>query len=126
MWTHPPTRNPQRRNPMSDTENRNNAADGGLRLTPCSPSSEVDTAPEQWRSQCLVARIQRDEALKSAEHAKAYKRVMKLDNQKMKRKLAAAMNVISAIEERYVDGCDTYEDWKFMGDAARAFLSANA
>jgi hypothetical protein len=23
----------------------------------------VDTAPEQWRSQCLVARIQRDEAL---------------------------------------------------------------
>lgn len=23
----------------------------------------MDTAPEQWRSQCLVARIQRDEAL---------------------------------------------------------------
>jgi len=31
--------------------------------TACSPSSEVDTAPEQWRSQCLVARIQRDEAI---------------------------------------------------------------
>lgn len=28
-----------------------------------SPSEKVDTAPEQWRSQCLVARIQRDEAL---------------------------------------------------------------
>jgi hypothetical protein len=34
-----------------------------LPRTPCHPSSEVDTAPEQWRSQCLVARIQRDEAL---------------------------------------------------------------
>jgi hypothetical protein len=31
----------------------------------CSPSSEVDTAPEQWRSQCLVARIQRDTAYAS-------------------------------------------------------------
>jgi hypothetical protein len=31
-----------------------------------------------------------------------------------------------AIEERYIDGCDTYEDWKFMGDTARAFLSENA
>lgn len=91
-------------------------------LTNCSPSSDVDTAPEQWRSQCLVARIQRDEALKSAERAKAYKRVMKLKNQKMKRQLAAAMDVISAIEERYIDGCDTYEDWKFMGDNARTFL----
>jgi len=50
---------------------------------------------------------------------------MKLENQKMKRKLAAAMDVISAIEERYIDGCDTYEDWKFMGDTARTFLSEN-
>jgi hypothetical protein len=31
-----------------------------------------------------------------------------------------------ASEERYIDGCDTYEDWKFMGDTARAFLSENA
>ncbi len=93
--------------------------------TPCSPASEVDTAPDQWRSQCLVARIQRDEALKSAEHAKAYKRMIKFDNQKLKRQLAAAMSVISTIEERYIDGCDTYEDWKFMGDTARAFLEEN-
>jgi hypothetical protein len=39
MWTHPPTRNPQRRNPMSDNPKLEDAADGGLRLTPCSPSS---------------------------------------------------------------------------------------
>lgn len=32
---------------------------------------------------------------------------------------------IQAIEERYIDGCDTYEDWKFMGDTARQFLSEN-
>lgn len=31
--------------------------------TACPPSENVDTAPEQWQSQCLVARIQRDEAL---------------------------------------------------------------
>jgi hypothetical protein len=30
--------------------------------------------------------------------------------------------VMMAIEERYIDGCDTYEDWKFMGDTARAAL----
>ena len=36
-------------------------------------TDEIDTAPEQWRSQCLVARIQRDEAIKSADKARAYK-----------------------------------------------------
>ena len=41
----------------------NSTAIAGSSLTTCSPSSEVDTAPEQWRSQCLVARIQRDEVL---------------------------------------------------------------
>jgi hypothetical protein len=33
-----------------------------------------------------------------------------------------ALAVISAIEERYIDGCDTYEDWKFMGTTAREYL----
>ena len=33
-----------------------------------------------------------------------------------------ALAVIEAIEERYIDGCDTYEDWKFMGDCARTYL----
>jgi hypothetical protein len=40
-------------------------------------------------------------------------------------KLNAAIATLMAIEERYIDGCDTYEDWKFMGDTARAFLSEN-
>ena len=33
-----------------------------------------------------------------------------------------ALAVIEAIEERYIDGCDTYEDWKFMGSSARDYL----
>ena len=33
-----------------------------------------------------------------------------------------ALAVIKAIEERYIDGEDTYEDWKFMGQAARDYL----
>jgi hypothetical protein len=33
---------------------------------------------------------------------------------------------LEAIEERFCDGDDTYEDWKFMGETARAFLSENA
>jgi hypothetical protein len=33
--------------------------------------ADVDTAPEQWGSQCLVARIQRDEALRAATHTHA-------------------------------------------------------
>lgn len=69
---------------------------------------------------------QRDEALKSAEHAKAYKRVMKLENRNLRQQLAVAMSAISTIEERYIDGCDTYEDWKFMGDTARTFLEENS
>jgi hypothetical protein len=44
---------------------------------------------------------------------------------KLERERDAAIAVISAIEERYIDGCDTYEDWKFMGDTARAFLEEN-
>ena len=39
MWMHPPTRKLNRSKSMSDIEKRSNAADGGLRLTPCSRSS---------------------------------------------------------------------------------------
>ena len=36
MWRHPPTPTLNQRNQMSDTQNLNNAADGGLPRTPCS------------------------------------------------------------------------------------------
>jgi len=44
---------------------------------------------------------------------------------RMERERNATMAIISAIEERYIDGCDTYEDWKFMGSTARTFLEEN-
>ena len=34
----------------------------------------------------------------------------------------AAINALMKIEEIFIDGCDTYEDWKSMGEIARTFL----
>jgi len=34
----------------------------------------------------------------------------------------AAIDAIMKIEEIYIDGDDTYEDWKSMGQIARTFL----
>jgi len=42
--------------------------------------------------------------------------------EKLERELSKAITAIEAIEERYIDGCDTYEDWKFMGQSAREYL----
>ena len=44
----------------------------------------------------------------------------------LERERNRGLAVIEIIEERYIDGCDTYEDWKFMSDTARAFLEPNA
>jgi hypothetical protein len=33
-----------------------------------------------------------------------------------------AINSLMKIEEIFIDGCDTYEDWKSMGQIARTFL----
>jgi hypothetical protein len=41
MWTQPPTRKLNRSKKMCDTPKLNEAADGGLRLTTCSRSSEI-------------------------------------------------------------------------------------
>lgn len=40
----------------------------------------------------------------------------------LEQQLAAAKQALMDIEERFVDGCDTYDDWLFMGKAARAAL----
>jgi len=34
------------------------------------------------------------------------------------------LGALYAIEERFVDGCDTYEDWQFMGQTARSAIAA--
>jgi hypothetical protein len=41
---------------------------------------------------------------------------------KLERERDKAIAALSAIEERYIDGCDTYEDYKFMGITAREFF----
>lgn len=33
-----------------------------------------------------------------------------------------AFAVLESIEEIYIDGCDTYEDWKAMGELARGYF----
>jgi hypothetical protein len=40
----------------------------------------------------------------------------------LEQQLAAAKQALMDIEERFVDGCDTYDDWLFMGKTARAAL----
>jgi hypothetical protein len=54
-----------------------------------------------------------------------YPKSCRLADEANARLIAAApelLEAMMAIEERYIDGCDTYEDWKFMGDTARAAL----
>jgi hypothetical protein len=51
---------------------------------------------------------------------------MKSHARQLERERDAAIAALESIEERFIDGCDTCEDWKFMGDTAREFLAANA
>jgi len=46
--------------------------------------------------------------------------VNKLCNQ-----LDAAIDALMKIEDIFIDGDDTYEDWKSMGQIARTFLEKN-
>jgi hypothetical protein len=56
----------------------------------------------------------------------AFAFAMSRHSKKMELERNAAIAALMTIEERYIDGCETYEDWKFMGDTARAFLLENA
>jgi hypothetical protein len=44
----------------------------------------------------------------------------------LERERDEARTALMEIEEIFVDGSDTYEDWKSMGTIARKFLSENA
>jgi hypothetical protein len=39
--------------------------------------------------------------------------------------LAKAVAVIQSIVDRYVDGDNTYDDWRFMGETASAYFKAS-
>jgi len=45
---------------------------------------------------------------------------------RLERERNAFKAALMRIEEIYVDGCDTYEDWRAMGKIARAAFSENA
>ena len=45
---------------------------------------------------------------------------------KLERERDAAIAVIEAIEEIFIDGENTHDDWLAMGTIAREFLSENA
>jgi len=44
---------------------------------------------------------------------------------RMVAKIEQLRTALSAIEERYTDGSDTYDDWQFMGETARRALEEN-
>lgn len=64
-------------------------------------------------------------SLEMCEHCQGSENVVEASARIVTAEYRKAMAVIEAIEERYIDGCDTYKDWKFMGDTARAFLEPN-
>jgi hypothetical protein len=43
---------------------------------------------------------------------------------RLERQRDELLEALYAIEERFVDGCDTCDDWKFMGETARAAIAA--
>ena len=91
---------------MNTTPKLNEAAEGSSSPVPCSPSSTPETDRHTGLKYVACELI--------------------ATSRRMERERDAAVRIIAQIEERYIDGCDTYEDWKFMGDTARAFLSENA
>ncbi len=77
----------------------------------CSPS--VSNTPET-------------DAFEATQHPSCRFPVVLCKMRKLERERNAAIAALSSIEERYIDGCDTYEDWKFMGGIARSFFEENA
>ena len=60
-----------------------------------------------------------EEALDLAVYLKA-----EIDRKRdLERKLGEAMTALLKIEERFTDGEDTYDDWRFMGTVAREALA---
>jgi hypothetical protein len=45
-------------------------------------------------------------------------------SKRLERQRDELLEAIYAIDERFIDGCDTYDDWQFMGQTARAAIAA--
>jgi hypothetical protein len=79
--------------------------------TSCSPSSTPETEAE-W---------ERKDPWRPIDMANA----MKAKCDRLERERDEALTALMEIEEIFVDGSDTYDDWKSMGKIAREFLSEN-
>jgi len=73
----------------------------------------------EWENRCLKAERERDEVQEKYDTLAVENmlEVNKLYNQR-----DAAIDALMKIEDIYIDGDDTYEDWKSMGQIARTFL----
>ena len=80
---------------------------------PCSLWSDAPETLMEWRKSETLSPDPRSKRM--ANHAV-----------KMERERNAALNALSKIEEHYVDGDDTYDAWKAMGEIAATFLAENA
>lgn len=96
-------------------------ADDRLPRTACSPSSLTPETDEAWKA---VSRTP-DGMYDSRVPISAFAYAMSHHSKKMEMERNAAIAALMVIEERFTDGDNTYEDWKFMGETARAFLSEN-
>jgi hypothetical protein len=43
---------------------------------------------------------------------------------RLERQRDELLEALYAIDERFIDGCDTCDDWQFMGQTARAAIAA--
>lgn len=88
-----------------------NETPGGLR-SPALPGSRLSATPEtDWLRGKLESYGFKESYVAMLSHAR-----------KLEHERDAALKALEAIEERFVDGCDTYEDWRFMGETARAAM----
>ena len=94
----------------------NRKAIEGRSSDPCSPSLETPETDIVW-AETLRWCHARDE-YHDPQHAALANLCTKLERERDE-----ALTALMEIEEIYVDGFDTYEDWKSMGTIAREFLS---
>ena len=65
---------------------------------------------------------ERDEAKIDAERSKSYKKVLKVTNANLKNERDKARDALMKIEEIFVDGENTHDDWFKMGSIAREYF----
>jgi len=94
---------------MNTTPDTKHATESGSAETPCSASSL--TPDTNALADEIYARGIKVSEIKMLQHART-----------LERERDAALATIMEIEEIYIDGCDTYEDWKAMGELTRNFL----